>query len=313
MDSFNNDIVVRFASYLCSRDLVNLSLTCRKFGSSNGDGLSSMEDTARQIICNAKQEERDALPRMADQSYIELYSELEQYRAPRIFDQLIGGDKPYLLNNKFEISQGLQYVKNDKSHIKLFYYEDGSRSATAICNHRMRAGKHYVTLTMGGAGTKDFGIIRPIKNWNKEGLYSFDPLLYVYHHELQQQRTERWGGSSVHYCATMAPSADWNGGCYWSGWEGKEGSNDFHDWLGLGFHDPNGGFSYADSELDSLEPDDKIGMLLDLDFGTLAVYKNGRRLGIMKDGLSGEYCWVVKMARHDDSVRIEKGPIPIDV
>ena len=34
-----------------------------------------------------------------------------------------------------------------------------------------------------------------------------------------------------------------------------------------------------------------IGLLLDLDEGTLTVYKNGRRLGVMKDGLSGEYCW----------------------
>ena len=72
MDSLDNDIVVRFASYLCSRDLVNLSLTCRRFGNKNADGLSLMEDTAKHIICNAQQDERDTLQRMADQSYIEL-------------------------------------------------------------------------------------------------------------------------------------------------------------------------------------------------------------------------------------------------
>ena len=36
-----------------------------------------------------------------------------------------------------------------------------------------------------------------------------------------------------------------------------------------------------------------VGLLLDLNEGTLSVFKNGRRLGAMKDGLSGEYCWFV--------------------
>ena len=39
----------------------------------------------------------------------------------------------------------------------------------------------------------------------------------------------------------------------------------------------------------------KIGLLLDLTKGTLDVYKNDRRLGSMKSGLVGEYCWVVSM------------------
>lgn len=39
----------------------------------------------------------------------------------------------------------------------------------------------------------------------------------------------------------------------------------------------------------------KIGLALDLDKGTLDVYKNDRRLGTMKNGLVGEYCWVVSM------------------
>ena len=38
-----------------------------------------------------------------------------------------------------------------------------------------------------------------------------------------------------------------------------------------------------------------IGLLLDLDEGTLSVFKNGRRLGVMKDGLGGEYVWFVSV------------------
>ena len=36
---------------------------------------------------------------------------------------------------------------------------------------------------------------------------------------------------------------------------------------------------------------DTVGMLLNLNEGRLAVYKNNRRLGMMKDGLSGSYSW----------------------
>ena len=35
IDSFSNDISIRFTSYLSSRDLVSLALTCRWFGGSN--------------------------------------------------------------------------------------------------------------------------------------------------------------------------------------------------------------------------------------------------------------------------------------
>ena len=41
------------------------------------------------------------------------------------------------------------------------------------------------------------------------------------------------------------------------------------------------------------EEGDRIGMLLDLDQGTMTVYKNDERLGVMETGLSGEYSWAV--------------------
>jgi hypothetical protein len=50
-------------------------------------------------------------------------------------------------------------------------------------------------------------------------------------------------------------------------------------------------------------PGDRVGLLLDLDRGSLAVYKNGRRLGVMVPcGLKGEYSWAVALWR--GSVRI---------
>lgn len=55
---------------------------------------------------------------------------------------------------------------------------------------------------------------------------------------------------------------------------------------------------------------DELGMLLDLDEGTLSVYKNGRKLGVMKRGLAGPYCWAVSM-RKWARVTIKRGTIPL--
>lgn len=48
----------------------------------------------------------------------------------------------------------------------------------------------------------------------------------------------------------------------------------------------------------------KIGMVLDLDEGTLDVYKNDRLLGIMKNGLVGDYCWVASTASLSDNAQL---------
>ena len=56
---------------------------------------------------------------------------------------------------------------------------------------------------------------------------------------------------------------------------------------------------------------DRIGLLLDLDQGSMTVYKNDERLGVMAaTGLSGEYCWAVLLGVQGDSVRLEAGPPP---
>ena len=58
--------------------------------------------------------------------------------------------------------------------------------------------------------------------------------------------------------------------------------------------------------------DGAISLLLDLDEGALSVFKNGRRCGIMKSGLSGKYCWMLTLGNevYEQTVRIERGPIP---
>ena len=51
------------------------------------------------------------------------------------------------------------------------------------------------------------------------------------------------------------------------------------------------------------------GLLLDLDQGSMTVYKNDKWLGAMATGLS-EYCWVVMPGRQGDCARIEATEVP---
>jgi hypothetical protein len=55
---------------------------------------------------------------------------------------------------------------------------------------------------------------------------------------------------------------------------------------------------------------DRIGMLLDLDEGSMNVYQYDRRLGVMKTGLSGEYCWAVSRWGCGFCARISHGGVP---
>jgi hypothetical protein len=55
---------------------------------------------------------------------------------------------------------------------------------------------------------------------------------------------------------------------------------------------------------------DRIGMLLDLDEGSMTVYKNDKRLGVMATGLSGKYSWAVALCVPGDSARIDPAALP---
>jgi hypothetical protein len=80
------------------------------------------------------------------------------------------------------------------------------------------------------------------------------------------------------------------------------------------FYDTGYGYRYPgrndwEGMQDAMEGD-RIGMLLDLDQGSMTVYKNDERLGVMATGLSGEYSWAVAMWNRGNSARIEAAPAP---
>ena len=104
-------------------------------------------------------------------------------------------------------------------------------------------------------------------------------------HFTQREGSEQYN-NTVNCCMYYA----FNGCCYSHDW--GEGDSDRNEWDGM----------------ESLSGSFKLGMLLDLDEGTLSVYNNGRKLGVMKRGLAGQYCWVVSLS--ETQVTIKRGKVP---
>eukprot|EP00956_Cyclotella_meneghiniana_P014699 scaffold22130_cov62-Cyclotella_meneghiniana.AAC.3 len=181
--------------------------------------------------------------------------------------------------------------------------ENNDDLPTAISNHVMKGGRHYCTIKVTDNKTPCIiaGICRSMEN--------FDPEFAFEHEREEQKRTrerlrERFPVYAANYVVTenMSPLynvstyAQWDSKCHacaynaasgqamWVGWDSKK-------------DDPNDQMKYPETTkwngMETLPPGSTLGLLLDLDEGTLTVYKNKRRLGVMKDGLEGSFCWFV--------------------
>jgi len=271
---FNSDTLSKIISYLPSVDVLNLALTNKKFGISDDDKLSVIKKSTRIAIQDtATEEQLGALPHYDGESSLADYHYLQLLQAPLMFDQLVGAE----------------YVDNeDKSCVR--HSNTNTSIATAFSNNIMRAGKHYVSFIPHDNYHMMVGVMRPGQaNESAEGL----PIYRQFFQNFSPRwgKIGTWGNNKVHCCMYNA----YNGWCHSSSWTHTIGS-DARTWEGSEHMS-------SDGEI--------IGMLLDLDEGTLSVYKNGRKLGVMKRGLAGPYCWVVSkpidlIAR----VRMERGTIP---
>ena len=172
----------------------------------------------------------------------------------------------------------------------------GNGWSTAMSGHAMRGGRHFVEFAISGGGSDIFlGVIRPVSLTNDIDLEadwggSVNPFAISSRYKpavaekLRSQRTAKWGDSNVHCCTYFCYNRD----CFWTDWE-----NCYSGWQGH----------------EGLGESGTVGLLLDLNEGTLSVFKNGRRLGVMKDGLGGEYVWFVSVLS-DCTVHVSKGSAP---
>ena len=282
---FNSDTLSKIISYLPSVDLLNLAVTCKRFGVSSEDSkLSLIEETARIAIQDIATEEQLAtLPYYDGDSSLANYHYLQFMRGPLTFDQLVG-DIEYL-------------NKEDKSCVRKPTNYFAGNYATAFSNNIMRAGKHYASFApiidnksslVAFSPGIHAGVMRPGKaNQYARGLPYYKNFYNNFSPSISRGECNN-NNSSVQCCVYDIS----NGNCNTSDWGGDDMATD-STWDGS----------------ETASAGDEIGLLLDLDEGSLSVYKNGRKLGVMKRGLAGPFCWVASMW-NGVQVTIKRGRIP---
>ncbi|EJK72548.1 hypothetical protein THAOC_05912 [Thalassiosira oceanica] len=269
LDVLGNDLLLRCASYLDADGLAQLGRTSVRFGTPQaGQQRSLANEAARQRFRrSATDEEMSRLPEYDGESDVGLMRALEQLRQPLCFDELAGDG----------------FIPQDHPATSVTHSGHNIWYSTALSGHVMRGGRHFVEFSINYDEQQrscfHLGVVRPVSltdgidlevDWEGETspVHVSSNQKPAVAEKLRSQRTEKWGESTVHCCTCYCGS----GRCYWTDWGNEEGSS---DWQGR----------------ESLEGGGTIGLLLDLDEGTLSVFKNDRRLGVMKEGLGGEYCW----------------------
>ena len=112
MKTLTDDAVLGVASFMDTADMLNVALTCRRFGCSNAaaatDDLSLMEHGARQLIESAPTHEKNWVPyNKGTSNWIGLYHELLKLRAPPSFSSILGNGINYV-NKKYHVYASLR-------------------------------------------------------------------------------------------------------------------------------------------------------------------------------------------------------------
>ncbi|EJK59989.1 hypothetical protein THAOC_19735 [Thalassiosira oceanica] len=281
LSRIDTGVIAQISSFLASsRELLNLALTCKSFGwrqPMSTLNWSLVEEVARQSVCSrATDDEMGCLPQNVRGTATWL-SILHRHEHPLLFDVLLGGYIEHRNGDKTAVCE-----------IGGNYWE----SVAVSSSHVMSSGAHYAEFLISGAPY--IGIVRPMPGLDAgeyQGNFSFigvDDNLYP---DFRAQRSDEWGDSEVHACEYFCDDGkmsftDWENDEIDIEWEGRE----------------------------SCQSGDTVGMLLDLEQGTLSVYKNNRRIGVMKTGLSGPYCWhasLVNRPSGTDVVSIKRGTLPV--
>ena len=233
-------------------------------------GLVVGRGVARQAVCSGQNNlegVRIALPQYVGGTTTWL-SILHKSEHPVLkFDTLLGGC--------------IEHPSDGRTSVVFGTYNNECFGTAVASNYVMESGVRYAEFFIID-GLPCMGIARPMPNLdtarfaNETRFGFFCNYLYG---DFLTERTDEWGDGNVCVCKYSSDK----GSMKWTNWDG-EGDDGILiaeglDWEGM----------------DDSESDDTIGMLLNLDEGTLKVYKNGRRLGVMKDGLSGPYCWYATM------------------
>ena len=246
--------VTHILSFLgTSFELFNLALTCKSFGwQQPASGLDwSLAEEVARQVVCSGRNTVGARVTLSRGTRTWL-SILRETEHPLKFDTLLG--------------RGIEHANERRT----FIHTDYGICTAVASNYVMESGVHYAELSI--TGKNYIGIVRPMPNldparYANDGFSFFKRSLFD---DFLAARTDEWGAGNVHVCYYSL----YNGTMGWTNWAGEEQLGAV--WEGRGERCRTGA---------------TVGMLLNLDDGTLTVYKNNRRLGVMKDGLSGSYCW----------------------
>ena len=111
---FNHDSLFKIASYLPADGLLNLTLTCTRFGiagDDDHDNLSLIEEIARRIVQDISTDEQmRALPCYDGDNWLSKYNYLQLLQMPLTFDQLVGQEIEYVEGNKSRVIHNADMV-----------------------------------------------------------------------------------------------------------------------------------------------------------------------------------------------------------
>ena len=200
---FSSDSLFKISSYLPADGLLNLALTCRRFGiaptcGGGDDNLSLVDETSRRIVQDiATDEEMATLPGY-DDNWLSKYNHLHLLRAPLTFDQLVG--------------QQIKYMDGNKSRV----VHRGDILETAFSNNIMMAGKHYVSFEVcNGVAGAMLGVMRPGEAMQSAQGY---PLEQVFFNNFTQDERSLQYNNTVNCCMYCA----FDGYCWSSDWEANQ-------------------------------------------------------------------------------------------
>ena len=270
---FNPDVVFLLAALLDAQDLRQVSLTCKALGAKQAAAYGGL-----------------SLVEESARRLFECASEWERSCLPKRDDE--GWIELYrhllMLRSKLTFDQLVgDYIRYGDDESTVCSCENIYPSSALCSEHSMRSGRHYAVFTT--TGNASIGVIRPVQIDRadlKDGdRYNFHPGDERFWGHLRGKRTERWGDSNIHSCRVCT-----NGYIYWDDWISR----------------------HPRSEVHVFQPVIPVGLLLDLDEGTLSVYQRGQKLATLTDGLSGEYCWfaTIHYFGFDVSTSIERGLPP---
>ena len=283
LSRIDSSLVAQIASFVgTARELLNLALTCKSFGGRPpGWALdwSLAEEVAREAVCSGRNDTEGVHVTLSQygRGITTWLAVLHESENPLKFDTLWGGE----CVTEYRDGRRTKVIGKDNRIV-----------CTAVAsNYEMQSGIHYAEFHITGAAAI-IGIVRPLnlspERYANRYFNFFDRSFYG---DFLASRTDNWGSGIVHLCDYSSAI----GTMRWTNWDVSEE-------LRLGLHLEWEGMERCKSG-------DTVGMLLDLDAGTLSVYKNNRRLGVMKDGLDGSYCWFVGVWR-GKAVPIKRGQPP---